>query len=197
MSDYSFITQIHDNPLALIVLGFIVLLEIIKIIPHFIKWLISKIKKEKPAEEMEQKTWQGFIGKRIDKIEKLLNEDAQDRKSRQAELDQNLDEIKVDILKLFSMVADIRKFQRKISQGTLENMLFNERLSVFKRLKAFRRLLAMGVNGDIKQEGIKLVLANKETWKIVLQTKLGVRIKDQKYYEESLAYIAMLVFDKV
>ena len=110
---------------------------------------------------------------------------------------ERLSKLESGIELLLKTIDGMKKFQRKISQGTLENMLFNERLSSFRRLKAFRRLLAMAVNGDIKQEGTKLVLANKDTWKIVLQTKLGVKIKDVKYYEESLAYINRLVFDKL
>ena len=111
---------------------------------------------------------------------------------------ERLSKLESGIELLLKTIEGIKRFQRKISQGTLENMLFNERLSIFRRLKAFRRLLAMAVNGDIKQEGTKLVLANKDVWKIVLQTKLGVKIiKDVKYYEEALAYINRLVFDKL
>jgi hypothetical protein len=110
---------------------------------------------------------------------------------------ERLTKIESGIGLLSKTIANIRKFQRKISQGTLENMLFNERQSIFKRLKAFRRLLAMGINGEIKQEGIKLVLEYKDMWKIVLQTKLSVKIKDIKYYEDSLSYINKFVFDKL
>jgi hypothetical protein len=108
-----------------------------------------------------------------------------------------LDKIDGSIELLSKTIENIKRFQRKISQGGLENTLFNERLSVFRRLKAFRRLLAMGINGEIKQEGIKLVLANKDVWKIALHTKLGIKIKDAKYYEDALAYINRLVFDKL
>ena len=110
---------------------------------------------------------------------------------------ERLVKIESGVESLSKTIESIKKFQRKISQGTLENMLFNERQSIFKRLKAFRRLLAMAINGDIKQEGIKLVLAHKDVWKIVLQTKLGMKIKDAKYYEESLAYINVHIFDKL
>jgi len=110
---------------------------------------------------------------------------------------ERLAKIESGIKALSITIESIKRFQRKISQGGLENTLFNERLSDFRRLKAFRRLLAMAINGEVKQEGIKLVLAHKDTWKIVLQTKLGIKIKDVKYYEESLAYINRLVFDKL
>ena len=98
---------------------------------------------------------------------------------------------------LSKTVESMKKFQGKISQGGLENTLFNERLSDFRRLKAFRRLLAMAINGEIKQEGIKLVVARKDIWKAVLQTELGIEIKDVKYYEDALAYINRLVFDNL
>jgi hypothetical protein len=173
LDDLNFIAQIKDEPLALVMLGIMAAFKALELLakhgPPFFNWIFFR-GREEPVEKMGQKTWQGFIGKRIDGIEQKIEA-------------------------LLGTVTSIRKFQGKISQGTLENMLFNERLSAFKRLKAFRRLLAMGVNGEIKQEGLKLVLANKETWKIVLQTKLGVKIKDPKYYEESLAYINRLVFE--
>ena len=99
--------------------------------------------------------------------------------------------------KIEAGIENMKRFQGKISQGGLENTLFNERLSDFRRLKAFRRLLAMGINGEIKQEGIKLVLARRDIWKVVLQTELGMEIKDVKYYEDALAYINRLVFDNL
>jgi len=63
------------------------------------------------------------------------------------------------------------------------------------RLKAFRRLLAMGKNGRIWDKGFNLVLQNKETWHDVLDTEPGINIVDAEYYEERLKNIRHRIYD--
>jgi hypothetical protein len=76
-----------------------------------------------------------------------------------------------------------------VSQGTLENMLFNEILPIFRRLKAFRRLLAMGVNGRVKRYGTELAMKNKETWADALEVKMDLVIENIEYYNSVLSEI--------
>jgi 2-C-methyl-D-erythritol 4-phosphate cytidylyltransferase len=96
----------------------------------------------------------------------------------------------------------------KTSEGTLENMLFNDALSPFIRLKAFRRLLAKGKNGRIWDKGYLLILDNKRTiktdngkeieidvWRDVLDTELGIPIVDKEYYEARLKEIRRRIYD--
>jgi len=96
----------------------------------------------------------------------------------------------------------------KTSEGTLENQLFNDTLSPFMRLKAFRRLLAMGKNGRIWAKGYLLILDNKRTiktddgreieidvWMDVLDTELGIPIADKEYYEARLKEIRRRIYD--
>jgi F0F1-type ATP synthase membrane subunit b/b' len=186
--------------LVAVVVGFLIFWKVL--LPRMMK--MSELKTHDEIKESEAKAHKELMSfqdlvvevkqivenynNRFQKLEEQLDKDAENREARKVEVDGKLSgiEAKMEI---------IIKKQFKVSQGTLENMLFNERLSIFKRLKAFRRLLAMGVNGDIKKEGLKLVLANKETWKIVLQTRLGIKIKDLKYYEDTMAYINKIVFD--
>jgi hypothetical protein len=95
----------------------------------------------------------------------------------------------------------------KTSESTLENMLFNDSLSPFIRLKAFRRLLAKKKNGRIWDKGFLLILENKKTvitdgkkinidvWLDVLDTELGIPIVDNEYYEARLKEIRRRIYD--
>ena len=175
MTELAFITQLKDEPVALAAAGAIVLY---KVAGEFGKHVLPFITKRK------KKT-----------VEEMLAEDAQERKIRQEELDAKLGEIEASIDKLFSILADHEQAANKISQGTLENMLFNENLSAFKRLKSFLRLIAMRVNGRIREYWFKLVLQHKETWRNVLESHVEVKMVDQKYYDEVLQDIDKRIFD--
>ena len=173
MPEIAFITQLKDEPIALVVLGGMVFY---KIMAELIKHILPLLTKKKP-------------------VEKLLAEDAQDRKIWRADVETKLGEIEASVDKIFSALADHEEFANKISQGTLENQLFNESLSAFKRLKAFLRLIAMRVNGRIREKGFALVLQNKEVWRDVLEAHIELKIVDQKYFDEVLADIDRKIFD--
>jgi len=169
MPELELFTQLKDEPLALVVLGAIVLYKILGALIKYIPQLFTKTKKKS--------------------VEEILTEDAQERKERQAELDEKLAEIEASIQELVQTVADNEELLNSVSQGTLENMLFNDKQSPFRRLKAFLRLLAMGKNGRVWQKGFEVVLNNKETWLDVLDTKPKLRIADQKYLDARLEEI--------
>ena len=104
-----------------------------------------------------------------------------------AEINGRLDELN-------KAVADNEELLDSVSQGTLENMLFNDKQSPFRRLKSFLRLLAMGKNGRVWQKGFEIVLNNKETWLDVLDTKPKMKITDQRYLDEKLNEINRRIF---
>ena len=110
-------------------------------------------------------------------------------KSKIGSIEAGISNIEARIEKLFSIVADYELFTNAISQCTLENMVFNDTLPTFRRLKAFRRLIAMRGNGRAKKKGIEIILSNKETWHDVLDVNMNLKIVDQKYYEDVLAEI--------
>jgi len=97
----------------------------------------------------------------------------------------------------------------KTSEGTLVNQLFSENITPFIRLKAFRRLLAMGKNGRVWEKGLALVIKNREyvknkngenvcvkdVWLDVLDTELGIEIIDVTYYEARLKEIRRSVYN--
>jgi len=174
MPELAFITQLKDEPMALLVLGAMVFYKIIGELVKHIMPLITHTKKKS--------------------VEEILSEDAQERKARQEALDAKLTEIETSIQELVQTVADNEELLDSVSQGTLENMLFNDKQSPFRRLKAFLRLLAMGKNGRVWQKGFEVVLNNKETWLDVLDTKPKLRIADQKYLEARLEEIDRRIF---
>jgi hypothetical protein len=126
--------------------------------------------------------------KRLEKIERMLEEDVTERKIRQAEFDEKLRGINTSIKELADRTDDV-------SRGTLENMVFNDdHPSIFNRLKALRRLIAMDVNGRICDKGYKLILANKETWKDVSSMSMNLDIKNKEYYEKTMRDFNRLVY---
>ena len=173
MPELAFITQIKDEPIALVVLGGMV---IYKIIGEIIKHILPLFTKKKPVEE-------------------LLAEDAQERKIWRADVEAKLGGIEDSIDKIFSILTVHEEFANELSQRSLEDRLFNEELPAFKRLKAFLQLTAMKVNGRVREKGFSLVLQNKETWRDVLGLRLDLKIADQKYFDEVLADIDKKIFD--
>jgi len=169
MPELELFKQSKGEPLALVVLGIIVLSKVIGAAIKYIPVLFGKTKKKS--------------------VEEILAEDAEERKARQAELDAKLAEIESSIQELVQTVADNEELLDSVSQGTLENMLFNDKHTPFRRLKAFLRLLAMGKNGRVWQKGFEVVLNNKETWLDVLDTKPKLRITDKKYLDARLEEI--------
>jgi len=170
MKELALFEQIKDEPLALIVLGGVVLIKIIeymiKYAPRFFYWLFGKGKK------MPFWKWQNFVIERIDEVE-------------------------TQIKSIFTTLSAHEFLLDKTSEGTLENMLFDdhEDRSIFQRLKAFRRLLAMKKNGRVWAKGLQLIKNNKEVWLDVLDTELGIKIVDVEYYETRLEEIRKRIFD--
>jgi hypothetical protein len=159
------VKHFKDEPLALVVLGGIVGVRAVELLIKYVPRFFTK-KKEKT----ETKTWQDFVSGKINEIESKIE-------------------------KLFSAVSVHEQFSNKISEGTLTNQLFSDGLWPFLRLKAFRRLLAMGKNGRIKDKGFTLVLKHKEDWLNVLDTELGMEIADPEYYNARLGEIRKIIFD--
>jgi len=133
------------------------------------------------------------------RIEEALTSDRNERLSRQNEVDNRFDNIDEKITDLQLTIEKTGKKLDKVSQGTLLNMLFNENLDNYNRMKAFIRLSAMHINGDVKAKGISLALKNKEVWKIVAEEikTMGLNIKNQNYFDNTINELNKLVFDKV
>jgi hypothetical protein len=169
MNEIKLFEQVKDEPMALFVLGGVVLIKIIehliKYSPRLFSFLFLKDKK------LPFWKWQNFVSERINEIESQI--------------------------KLISNTLLAHEFLLdKTSEGTLENQLFMEdEKRTFLRLKAFRRLLAMKKNGRVWEKGFSLIIKHKETWLDVLDTELGIKIVDEKYYNDRLEEIRKRIFD--
>ena len=102
------------------------------------------------------------------------------------------------ISELRSTITTTGELLDKVSEGTLLNMLFNEKLDDYNRLKAFVRLTAMNINNDVKTKGVELALHNKEVWKIILddirKKKITLIILNQKYYDDIIYEINKVIW---
>jgi hypothetical protein len=132
--------------------------------------------------------------KELKEIKTLLEDDRKDWIERMEGFDKEINSIKTDVQNISRILLDHEEFQEKISEGTLENMLFNDNVSTFKRLKAYKRLIALGKNGKIKAKGFNLILNNKETWEAVQETDLNLKIVDQKYFDSVMEHIDKQIF---
>jgi hypothetical protein len=153
----------------------------------------------------KSKIIQGWSGKitrfKIGAVEvERRHEDSEKDKQQDSIVNQilvRLSCIENKIESLFSIVADHEELFGPVSQGTLENMLFNEGTPTFRRLKSFLRLLALDVNGRVKKKGMTLILANKETWLDALETmpKLKLKIINKEHFEAVLDEINHKIYD--
>ena len=161
----------------------------------FFPWLASLFRRRVKKCEAADCARFAAVLERLSAVNEALESDKADREARQARHDERLDVIDTHISNLFSVIEDHEEFSKTLSRGTLTNILFNDTYSPFQRLRAFRRLLAMGANGRAYKVGFQVVLENKEDWLNVLDTKLDARIADQAYFDNAMDEIRKHVFD--
>jgi len=139
----------------------------------------------------------------------LAKEKIMPLKEWQTTVIKNIEAIQSELKQVLMTLSTHDFLLNKTSEGTLTNQLFTETLSPFIRLKAFRRLLAMGKNGRIWEKGLLLIVENREyvkdkdgknicvkdVWLDVLDTDLGIEIVDIAYYEARLKEIRRRIYD--
>ena len=174
MHELDLIKQLKGDPLAQIILLGVVLIKIIEyIIKYAPRFFAWLFSKEKTLPFWK---WQDFVSKKIIEIE-------------------------TQIISISNTLLTHEFLLDKTSEGTLENQLFNDNLSPFLRLKAFRRLLAMKKNGRIWEKGQQLIVQSRDpkknidVWLDVLDTELGIPIIDVEYYEARLKEIRRRIYD--
>jgi hypothetical protein len=121
----------------------------------------------------------------LNKIEKLLEEDLQDRETRQIEVNKKFDELDTGFNELKNVIEANDILTGKTSEGTLTAHLFIDGIWPFLKMKSFRRLLAMKKNGRIWEKGFALISGSKEyqiAWLDVQETELDIEIVDEEYY---------------
>jgi hypothetical protein len=180
MNELKLFEQVKDEPVALIVLAGVVLIKIIEYaIKYAPRFFYWLFGK---GTKMPFWKWQNFVIERIDEIEAKIGT-------------------------IFSTLSVHEFLLDKTSEGTLENILNDEYRSLFQRLKAFRRLLAMKKNGRIWEKGLQLIILGRKTikddkgrelkidiWLDVLGTELGTPIVDNEYYEARLKEIRRQIY---
>jgi len=179
--ELAFLSQLKDEPAAIILFAIIVGIKFMELfIKHIIPFFVSLITHKK------KKT-----------VEQILEGDSRERIKRQAEVDKRLDDLGTKVNEIYSILEDHEESFDSLSRHTLENMLFNENAPVFRRLKAFLRLIAMKANGRVKNKGFEVILEHKDIWLDVLETqiKLNLKIVDQEYFSAILDEINRRIFD--
>ena len=214
----------HPIILCIFVFMFLALLYMMlglkwpQILPRYNKSLVDKPDGDdidgfgklnsKSKKAIRKQSWKKALSDGIDEIvsyrikilEEMYQKDSREREERQKKYDERFDTIEAKLESLFSIIADHEEFFGSLSQGTLENMLFNPKTPVFRALKAFLRLLAMDINGRVKKTGFKLILAsetNKETWLDVLETmpKLKLKIVNKEHFDAVLEELNHKIYD--
>jgi len=143
-------------------------------------------------------------------IQKLIVDDVEKQNKWQEFASKKFNEIDSKLATMFSVITDHEEFLGPLSHGTLENMLFNDTTPIFRRLKAYLRLMAMGINGRVKQKGFDLILQNKkivkdannneikiDPWLDVLETmpKMNLKIVNQQHFDAVLDEINHKIYD--
>jgi len=210
--DLSWLPQMGEIALAIV--------GIIAIAVIFIKRGLPKIleyKKEVELTKMSIEKENHFSGdlqikhdNQLKIIEKLIVDDTERQNKWQDFASKKFNEIDSKLVSMFSILTDHEELLGPLSQKTLENMLFNDALPIFRRLKAYLRLMAMGINGRVKQKGFDLILQNKKTvrddngveikidpWLDVLETmpKMNLKIVNQQHFDAVLNEINHKFYD--
>ena len=204
-TDLSWLPQMGEVALAIIGIIAIAFIFIKKGLPKILEY-----KKETELARMNIEKEKNTCGalqirheEQLKTIEKLIVEWREFASNKFNEIDSKL-------ANTFSIITDHEEFLGPVSQGTLENMLFNDATPIFRRLKAYLRLIAMGLNGRIKQKGFDLILQNKkevfdsagnkikiDPWLDVLETmpKLNLKIVNQQHFNAVLEEINHKIYD--
>ena len=162
--------KVGNEALVLIVLMSIILSYFIKFFIQIVWPFITKHEKYKS-------------------VRQLIKDDMALREARQAEVDGKFELIEAQLDALSESVIRHDKLSLAQSQGIFENMVFNNGLDPYRRLKALRRLIALRGNGDAKQEGASVALHNLGDWKKVLSLRMRFKCVDYKYYRSSIEEI--------
>jgi len=207
-ADLSWLPQMGEVALAIVGVIAIAFIFIKKGLPKILDY-----KKEIELAKMGIEKEKRFCGdlqirheEQLKTIEKLIVE-WQDFASKK------FSDIESRLASVFSIIADHEELFWPLSQGTLENMLFNDTTPIFRRLKSYLRLMAMGRNGRVKEKGFEVILQNRkkitvvengkekeiivDPWLDVLETmpKLNLKIVNQQHFDAVLDEINHKIYN--
>jgi len=172
-------------PVYFIALAFLVIIITLIKNPNLINNLLNTVfHRNKDNKQPEKKEKMQFM-RRKDDIQKDVTITEQLDALRK-DFTEQFNTVNINIEHLFSITANNKQKLDKVSQGTLESLLFNGSALIGSRILAFKRLTAMGINSDVKDIGFDLVLANKAIWKIIKKEPPDVEILDHEYYTNTM-----------
>ena len=196
----------------LVVIGIIIIIT--TLIPFIVPLLSRKVLKDESKKKIDELIKEksividennssiNMVISQLEKIEVMLEETKKERGffdntniERLDVITNRLNDLTSRLDDLTEIVADHEEQSNNITADILENKLFSEAFSPFRRLKAYRMLLAMGINGRVKTKGYELVQAHKETWLDVLDTTMDVEIVNEDYYNKVLKEINEKLFN--
>jgi hypothetical protein len=130
----------------------------------------------------------------------FLDKDGEERVKRQAEVDNRFNRIETHIEKTSSnieqlnvAISGIVNTVDELSCGALENRLFTKAAPVLRRLRAFKKLIALKNNGPIKIIGVELAAENPDSWLYVLSEPLSMKILDQEFFDNVIEEINIAI----
>ena len=157
MQEISFLTQLQNEPVALLVLlAFVIYKTIATVIP-----LVAK--KDKDLEEEDgtpaKKSQVNYnnLAKKLKKIESLLEKDAQERKKRQDEVDKRLDK-QYEYIREAAMQSGVA-------------VVWTSGVPFIELIKAALLNIKLGANGNLQEKLVEAIMKEpngKTTYKSVL-----------------------------
>jgi hypothetical protein len=208
-TDFSWLSQMGEVALAILGIITIAVIFIKRGLPKY--WEYKKDLARIAAEK--EKTTCGNLQERreteLKKITELLIEDAEKRESRQAEVDKKFNELDAGLNGLKNAIAINDKLTEKawemllkVSEDNQYSIFINKDADIVERLKALRILIAFERNGDVKTLGFALILQHKkkpgggvDPWRQAEKCKLPVPVKNQKYWDDTMAEINRRIYD--
>jgi hypothetical protein len=79
---------------------------------------------------------------------------------------------------------------------TLEYQVYNEKLTPYKRLRAFKHFIALGGNSNTKEDGVKIILQNRKLWQDVLNDENdNFEIIEKQYFKGVIEEIRRRIYE--
>ena len=179
----------RDTPLptAMIILVVIIAGQLGVILKVFLPVWLAMFKHSKSSVTRENKPLRLEIPS---DFKNFLDKDVEERAKRRAEVDNRFDRIEAhieqtskNIERLNVAVSGIVNTVDELSCSALENRLFTKAAPAIRRLRAFKKLIALKNNGPVKVVGVELAADNPDTWLYVLSEPLNMNIVDQEFFD--------------
>jgi hypothetical protein len=177
-------------PVAVVILAITTITQLGVLAKIFLPVWMAKMTSYKNGKS-EESGEKGIVKKsKPDALKDFLDKDGVERQKRQAEVDNRFNRIEAHIEQtskniehLDVVISGVVNTVDELSYGALENRLFTKAAPAVRRLRAFKRLIALKNNGPVKVVGVDLAADNPDTWFYVLSEPLNMNIVDQGFFD--------------